>query len=130
MISDAASSWRLAKAERFLRAAERAIEAEDWETAVSRAYYAAYHSVVALLEERAGMTRTRWDHTQLRGAFRSHFGSRGFLFTKRDAGNLDKLNEDRLAADYARDPIRRSDAVASLQIARDLCTRIGRTLET
>jgi hypothetical protein len=43
---------------------------------------------------------------------------------------LDKLNEDRLAADYGRDPIKRSDAVASLQIAGDLCTRIGRTLDT
>jgi uncharacterized protein (UPF0332 family) len=118
----------LAKAERFLAAAERALEAEDWETAVSRAYYAAYHSVIALVEIRAGVARTRWDHNQLRGAFRSRFGARGFLFTTRDAANFDKLYGHRLAADYEMDPIRRSIATASASTARDLITRIGEAL--
>jgi uncharacterized protein (UPF0332 family) len=127
--SDASTNWRLAKTERFLRAAERALDAEDWETAVSTAYYAAYHSVIALVEARAGIIRRRWDHMQLRGAFRSNFGARGFLFTARDAANFDKLYERRLEADYESGPIRRPIATGSVENSRSLCTRIKRMLE-
>jgi len=126
---DAASNWRLAKAERFLQAASRAFEADDFETAVSRAYYAAYHSVIAVLESRAGVSRRRWDHSQLQAAFRREFGAKGFLFSIRDSGDFDKLYEDRLIADYERLEFRRAAAANALTIARGLTARIRRSVD-
>jgi len=100
VVRESRSAWRLAKAERFLVAAEHAIEAGDWEAAVSRAYYAVYHAVIALIEMRAGVSRRRWDHDVVRNDFREHFASRGFLFSVRDAAFMASLFEARLIADY------------------------------
>jgi uncharacterized protein (UPF0332 family) len=90
----------LAKAERFLQAADRAFAAGDWETTASRAYYAAYHAAIAVLEIRAGLHRGRWNHLDLQREFRVQFARRGFLFSIRHAEVLEGLYEARLAADY------------------------------
>jgi uncharacterized protein (UPF0332 family) len=93
----------LAKAERFLQAADRAFAAEDWETTASRAYYGAYHAAIAALESRTGMRRRRWDHLELQRQFRVAFARRGYLFSVRHAEALERLYEARLAADYERE---------------------------
>ena len=129
MTADASSNWRLAKAERFLSAADRALEADDGETAVSRAYYAAYHAVIALLETRAGINRRRWDHSQLQGAFRREFGAKGFLFSIRDSSDFDKLYEERLIADYERLVGRHAAATKALTVAHGLTGRIRRIVD-
>jgi uncharacterized protein (UPF0332 family) len=106
-----------------LLAAQRAYEVEDWETCVSRAYYAVYHAVIYLLEVRANLHRRRWDHDQIQADFRSRFASRGFLFSRQDTIGFNKLREDRLKADY--DPnSNRQSAVRSLQTSRSLLARI------
>jgi uncharacterized protein (UPF0332 family) len=104
-------------------AAERAFAAGDWETAVSRAYYAAYHSIVAVLEIRAQMHRSRWDHTQLQNEFRARFTNRGFLFSSRDARSLLDLYEARIDADYTDLPHRRREIEDLLAKARGLWAR-------
>jgi uncharacterized protein (UPF0332 family) len=48
-----------------MNAAARALEVQDYETAVSRAYYAAYHAVVAIFESRLNLIRPRWSHNFL-----------------------------------------------------------------
>jgi uncharacterized protein (UPF0332 family) len=95
--------WRLAKAGRFLQAAERAFAAGDWETAASRAYYCAYHAAISALESRVEMRRSRWDHVELQLEFRTRFAQRGFLFSSRQAEQLEALREARLIADYERE---------------------------
>ena len=101
MVRDADGHWRLQKAERFLEAAERALAAADFETTVSRAYYAAYHSVIALLEAKSDLgNRGRWDHSQVEAQFRAHFTNRGYLFSRRHADDLRDLLDARLVADY------------------------------
>jgi len=45
-----------------MNAAARALEAGDHETAVSRAYYAAYHAIIAAFETTMGLVRDRWSH--------------------------------------------------------------------
>jgi uncharacterized protein (UPF0332 family) len=92
--------WRLEKAKRFMNAAERSLERSDYETAVSRAYYACYLSIVRLMESRAGIRRPRWDHVQLQTEFRRSFASKSYLFSVRQARDLEELQASRLVADY------------------------------
>ena len=104
-------------------AAERAFETGDFETAVSRAYYAAYHSIAAVLEVRAQLRRSRWDHVQVQNEFRARFTNRGFLFNSRDARTLVDLYEARIDADYTARSWRRSAVGMLMSRARELCNR-------
>jgi len=123
LVSADESSWRIEKAERFMLAAQGAFASGDWETAVPRAYYAAYHSIAAVLEMRAGLRRPRWDHTQLQNEFRSRFTSRGYLFSTRDARMLLDLYEARIDADYTPLPGRRKEVEDLIVKSQSLLTR-------
>jgi uncharacterized protein (UPF0332 family) len=105
------------------------LEAGDWEAAVSRAYYAVYHAVIALIESRAGVRRRRWDHDVVQEDFRAQFSRRGFLFGARDASAFSGLLEDRLIADYDQKSTSRATAVNSVATAHDLVERIGLELK-
>ena len=124
MVGISGSDWRLEKAARFLQAAERAFINQDWETTVSRAYYSAYHATAALLDIKANLRRDRWDHSELRTAFRDRFARRGLLFSIRQAQDLDYLWEQRLVADYRRGNLRRRLAEQALRVSSDLNQRI------
>ncbi len=115
-------SWRLRKAERFLMAAERAFEAEDWETVASRSYYAVYHSMIALLEARTDLTTPR-RHTQFHNLLRSRLVAS--VFTSQDASDALRLYVARQAADYDDDTLDEKRAEDSLKEARLLCGRIS-----
>ena len=124
-MADASSAnWRLQKAERFMTAAQRALEAGDFETAVSRAYYSAYHALIALLEAKGGIKRRRWDHDQVRFEFRARFASRGYLFASRDAEDMDKLYENRLEADYGRAIFSARRVASSIERTRAFHNRV------
>ena len=114
-------SWRLDKAERFLQAAGRAFEADDWETTVSRAYYAVYHAVIALLEEKTDLRIPR-RHPQLHNLLRTPYVSP--ILTSRDALDVQKLFFARLAANYGNEQFGMSDAQESLARAGAICQRI------
>jgi uncharacterized protein (UPF0332 family) len=105
MVEERINGWRIDKAQRFLAAADRAFEAEDWDTAVSRAYYACYHVVIALLELRAGVRRRRWDHVEVQTEFRQRFANRGFLFTRRDAQDLESNLSSKARSGLRRQPL-------------------------
>ena len=101
------------------------METQDWDTAVSRAYFAVYHGVIEVMERRGGVPpRARWDHSQLRNEFRSRFTNRGFLFTTRNAIDLDRLYEERLIADYERGPLNQRRARNSVTAAGNLLSRV------
>ena len=88
------------KAQRFLAAAQLAFEHGQYESAVSRAYYAAYHMVAWVLLERGNIDRERWDHIQLHKAFVESFCKKGFLFTAADGDLVKELQDERADADY------------------------------
>ena len=108
-----------------MRAADRAFAAEDWETAISRAYYALYHGVIAVTETKTGVSYNRWDHVQLQNDFRIHFSNRGFLFSAADARDFARLFEARLVADYGRETLRRPEVRTLMMKARSLHEKIG-----
>ena len=121
MTADASSSWRLAKAERFLAAAQRALDADDWETATSRAYYAVYHAMIAVLETKEGITRATWSHN-----FRPYFERYTYLGELRD--DLEFLYRERIAADYLDDPLDEFRAEQALLIGESIRRQLTEVL--
>jgi uncharacterized protein (UPF0332 family) len=100
------------------------VAAQDWETAVSKAYYASYHTVVELMEVKAGVRRRSWNHMQVQNDFRRLFGQSGFLFTITDARDLQQLYQARLIADYEQTQTRQRQSVDFVLRAKRLCDKI------
>jgi uncharacterized protein len=115
----------LAKAERFLQAADRAFAAGDWETSASRAYYAAYHAMVALVESRSDLEVPR-RHAQLHNLLRS--SRMASILNHEDTGDAFRLYQERLAADYEMGSLTDARAQDSIRRARRLCEKIRREI--
>lgn len=93
---DVAIRQILRKARQKLRAGARALEAEDWDDASSRAYYAAFHAVSAVLWKR-GLTYS--SRAQTLGAFNRECVASG-EFPRDFIRILTRLFEDRQLGDY------------------------------
>lgn len=123
--------YRLQKSEGFLRAADACYQVSEWESSISRAYYAAYHLVAAVIEAKIGFTRKPCEHDTLLNDFRENVGpsSKRPLFYKEDVERFDTLLSLRYAADY--DDAFNNDVVAlrALQRAKVLNQKIREVLE-
>jgi uncharacterized protein (UPF0332 family) len=90
-----------------MRAAERALAFGDYETATSRAYYAAFRAVVAVLEARLGVER-KWNHY-----LAPYFARVPELTGLQET--VPSLYLLRIQADYEEEPISRDQAENSLR---------------
>ncbi len=86
----------LALAEEKLRAAGLLLEGRAWADAASRAYYAAFHSVSAVLLSKG---QAYSSHAQVLGSFNKMFVHPGTL-PKEFTTLLTRLFEDRQSGDY------------------------------
>lgn len=122
MSNDTPESWRIAKARRQLQSAARAFDQGDWETTASRAYYAAYHAIVDLLERKTDLRIPR-NHARLHNLLRAQALS-ALLDTEhiRDFG---RLFQERQTADYEPDSLSRQRALDTLARARAIVTRVS-----
>src|SRR4051812_9053952 len=93
-----------------MNAATIAFDASDHETAVSRAYYASYHAVIALVEVRVGRRRG-WSH-------RLPEFARTTPELETLAQPLVDLYRLRVVADYESDLISLEQADAALALSR------------
>jgi len=87
----------LAKAERTLKAAESALADGHFESAASRAYYAAFHAIQALLKS-VGQTYSK--HSGVMSAFHRDFIKTG-IFSPEYGAALTRLSGHREIADYS-----------------------------
>jgi uncharacterized protein (UPF0332 family) len=123
LVEAGGQSWRIEKAERFMLAAQRAFEAGDWERAVSRAYYAAYHAVVAALEAKGDAVRLPRSHRELHGLMASTQGASLRILDPGQTRDLRRLYNTRFAADYLDDFLSRERASEALEMAHGLLAR-------
>lgn len=86
----------LAKSHEKLSAAERELAGEHYGEAASRAYYAVFHALSAVLASE-GLSFS--SHSQTLGGFNKHFVKEG-IFEKTTTRKLQRLFEDRQVADY------------------------------
>ena len=84
------------KAEKKLDAAQRFLKSEDYEDAVSRAYYAAYHVAQALLLTEGQRAETHRGIVTLFGLLFVKTGK----FSRNSGKHLSNLKDDRESGDY------------------------------
>ena len=85
-----------AKAERFLKTAEKALEIGDYDSCVSRCYYAMFFMVEALLLTK-GLTAS--SHKGVLGLYGQHFVKTG-IFGRESGKALSEAYDKRLIGDY------------------------------
>jgi len=109
------------KASRSLSAARRHIEEGDYDFASSRAYYAAFYAVEAiLLTKQLAFSK----HSAAIGAFNRHFVKTG-VFPKDFSKYISRLFRERQTGDYEFDlSIEESDAQEDVRIAESILEAI------
>ncbi|HEY2385174.1 MAG TPA: HEPN domain-containing protein [Terriglobia bacterium] len=115
----------LAKADEKLEVVNRLLAQNDFEDAISRAYYAAYYAAHALLLSEGLESRSHGGLVALVGL---HFVKTGRL-DKKFGRNLSNLMEDRQQSDYNLfSGLEKEDAEQALEEARSFVSEIRRQL--
>jgi uncharacterized protein (UPF0332 family) len=90
------SDLLIAKAKRFIKSAEILAEIGDFDSAVSRLYYAMFHTAQALLET---LGHTYSSHRAVISAYGQHFAKTGLLDAQFHKTLVDAFNQRQLG-DY------------------------------
>ena len=115
------------KARRYLRSAELLIQDGDYDSAVSRAYYAMFYSAEAALLTKE-MTFT--SHKAVISAFGQYFVTTG-IFEKQMGRDLNIIFDERQLGDYeSNSPISEDNARYALETAQEFVSQIATWLET
>lgn len=105
----------------MLAAADACIEAGAYDSAISRAYYASFHSAVGYLQEKVGVPPGRggrWSHQYVGDAF--------YRVAKQEGALVHDLYQARTRADYTTASHTEDDAARAIEMARkvyDFCVR-------
>lgn len=95
------TSFRRRKADECIQAANLVLQHGYWETAVVRAYYCLFHTLVMVMAKlNEPEPRRGWRHETLRDRFEDKFCRLNRHFNKRDAEILNTALTARMAADY------------------------------
>lgn len=114
------------RARRYLDTADLLIDEGDFESCVSRAYYAMFYVARAVLKKKGTTPKT---HGGLRNQFGLYFIKTGDL-PERFADMLNNAEELQAFAEYAEERvITRDDAESTLRDAEEFVERISRLLE-
>ena len=93
---------RTKKAQKFLKSARVLLENGDYDSCISRCYYAVFHASVALLET-LGVKQEKWEHRFVLAEFNKQFVHRRKMFPSEISETMHTLFRQRREADYGRD---------------------------
>lgn len=114
-----------AKAERFLRSAEQLFALEDYDSCVSRCYYAMFFMAQAALMTK-GVTAS--SHKGVLSLFGKHFVQEGILDARLGRA-LRRAYDDRITGDYAVGiQVSREEAEVLLREAREFVDQLRKLL--
>lgn len=109
------SDLLITKAKRFIKSAEILAETGDYDSAISRLYYAMFHTAQALLEI-TGQTFS--SHRAVISAYGQHFAKTGILDPQFHRALVDAFNQRQLGDYIAESGLHREDVEALLSSAR------------
>ena len=112
------------KACRLWEASQLLFDNGYYEDSISRAYYALYHMVKAVMAAKASIVRARWDHYELHKSFLDNFCKRGFIFNKDDGKTFGTLLTLRNNADYFKANLTKKEVHGHLRDAESLLKKI------
>jgi len=109
----------LAKARESLASAEADLQAERFNSAANRAYYAVYQAAVSLLIWHGIRPRGRsWEHRFVMSEFSGKLVARRKVVSGQLSGKLELLFTTRLVADYDQESVSRRQADRAVREAR------------
>ena len=125
----------------FLRDAEWLFKQKCYRSALSRCYYAVYHSCIALFKAhgfrpsnfigRGGRNAKRWEHGIIRVNFFLEFVEKRHLLEWKVGGQIRRLYSDRINADYQPNAVLHQAYVEnSLNIVRELIGKIKEVVKS
>ena len=115
------------KADRYLKSAEILLEDGDFESAVSRTYYAMFYSAQAMLLTK---NLSSSSHKGVISTFGIHFVKTG-IFPKEMGRELNRAFEKRQIGDYTFNTvITRAEAEQILANGKNFCANVARYLQT
>lgn len=124
--------WRkyLQKGRGSLQIAELAFERQEFNSCVSRCYYAALqHAIAALLKlTEYRRTGTSWNHGEVQAQFNRRLIQRRKIIPSDLASTLQDLLAKRELADYEEDLVSEKTAQRALKTAREFTKAVGRVL--
>lgn len=120
----------LQKGQGSLRIAEVAFEHQEYNSCVSRCYYATFrHAIAALLKltdyRRTGMT---WNHGEVQAQFNLRLIQRRKLISSEFASTLQDLLAKRELADYEEESVGQKTVQRALKAAQDFTNAVRRIL--
>jgi len=132
-----ATSSHLSVAEVFLHDSREALARNSLRTALSRAYYAAYHACAGLFEHygyrpqnfvgRVGRPASRWEHGIIIRRFLIEFMERRHVVSPESGWGVRRLYADRILADY---DVAISLEDAYVQESVNIAVRLVREIQT
>ena len=93
---------RVKKARKFFKTAKLLLERGDYDSCISRCYYALFHATVAMLEK-SGMSRAKWGHNFVLASFNKEYIHRKKIFRSETGKSIHDIFEQRQEADYSTD---------------------------
>jgi uncharacterized protein (UPF0332 family) len=120
----------LAKARNNLRTAQWAYEQGDYDSCVSRAYFAVFHSEIAALVRLTPFRQDRWGHDRVQAEFNRRLIQERKLFTTSLRFIHNDLIGRRHIADYKDQHVGMRVAERCLAKAREMVSTITHLLET
>ncbi|TAE33096.1 MAG: HEPN domain-containing protein [Candidatus Kapaibacterium sp.] len=105
------------KAKRGIDDAEMLFNAERYEAAANRAYYACFHAAIALLK-RFGIEHPKHPHDWIQAQFSAEIIHRRKIFPKALASSLPNIQTVRHLADYREESISKSIVAKQLKEAK------------
>lgn len=90
---------RIKKAQKFLNSAKTLLKNGDYDSCISRCYYALFHVSIVLLET-LGVRQTKWEHRFVLSAFNKECVHRRKIFPHHFGQILEDIFYERMDADY------------------------------
>ncbi|OGQ80271.1 MAG: hypothetical protein A3F90_10520 [Deltaproteobacteria bacterium RIFCSPLOWO2_12_FULL_60_19] len=108
----------LKRAQSSLKAAQRCLEEQLFDSAVSRAYFAMFQAAICALETR-GIKRSEWTHKGVHSDFVQHFVRGRKVIAASFASALPTTMEIRHIADYRQPGPSQRQAERAVKLARE-----------
>ncbi|MFQ6121223.1 MAG: HEPN domain-containing protein [Methanosarcinales archaeon] len=118
---------RLQKAYKFIETANIGFRNKDYDSCVSRCYYAMFHASIAVLEK-LGIVQAKWSHTALRNTFGKEIVMERRMFSTEISGYLKETYDLRLLGDYKIEAISKIRANDALEMANEFLNKIKEVL--
>lgn len=121
------------RAQGSLKAAQLCLEQQLSDSAVSRAYFAAFQAAICALETQ-GITRDEWTHKGVHSDFVHRFVSRRKILPASFASALPNLMRQRHIGDYRQPGVSQKQAGRAVRLAQEfvelLITEVGHAQKT